>query len=547
MGRQLNRRRFLAGVGAAGAASVAGGAAIASATDRDGTPSEPNAARPNIVVIVADDLGYSDIGCFGSEIATPHLDALADRGQRFTQMYNNARCCPSRASLLTGLYPTQAGLGWMTDQTVDVPGYRGFLRDSSVTFAEALGLADYQSSISGKWHVAHWLEAHKPSWAHNRGFDRSWVPVGADYWNPRRYRDGVDIGRPNDDLFYTTDGVTRHAVDSIRDFAADGDPFVSYVSYTAPHYPLAAWPEDIERYRGRYSEGWEALRAQRFERQRQLGVVDPNGELPDWDPAAQRWAAAQCKDWQDARMAIYAAQITAMDRGIGQIMATLEERGIAENTLVLFLGDNGGTAEFARDNEMPDNGCPDVPSRENPLLMSYGQGWATASDTPFRKWKRWMHEGGIATPCIASWPGTLPAGGIDHRTLHVMDLMPTFLELADADYPTEYNGNRITPLEGVSFAPLLTGEAPDWTRGKEICWEHTGNVAIRDGDWKLVAEHEPGQEPGWQLYDMANDRAEVQNLAPDKPGVVDDLSRRWAGWKQRVGVLDWDGDQKTYV
>ena len=548
---EITRRRLLQGSGAVLAGLALAGCqadpthpaeAIHDIPTGGGTP--PVGSRPNILVFLADDLGFSDVGCFGSEIATPNLDRLARTGRRFSNMHNNPRCCPSRATLLTGLYPTQAGVGDMTGNQ-GTPAYQGYLNHSCVTIAEALGEVGYRSAISGKWHVA--PRSRLNDWPAERGFERSYCQMGGgDYYRPTLYRDGSIIGTPTDPDFYLTTAITSNAIDSIRTFARGADPFFMYVGYKNPHFPLQAPEPAIEPYRGKYAMGWDELRVQRWERTKATGVVNPIWELSKPAQGTVRWDTVADKEWQAARMEVYAAQVTLMDEGIGQILDTLEQLGLRENTLVLFLSDNGACAEVVKPrkhgNVPTANGLP-MQSGNIPGLFpgpsntyqSYGIDWANASNSPFRKYKRWTEEGGISTPLIASWPGTVSAGGLDDRFIHIIDLMPTFLSLAGAPYPTTYAGDAITPLEGHSFVAALA-DVPGWSRPGACFWEHMGHRAARHGRWKVVSDQPTGP---FELFDMTEDRTEVHNVASQHRDITRQLGAEWESWKVRTGVRTW--------
>jgi len=484
---------------------------------------DPAPSRPNIVILLADDMGYSDIGCYGSEIATPNLDRLAAGGLRFTQFYNTARCCPTRAALLTGLYSHQAGVGHMVENK-GAPGYQGFLNDRCVTFAEALRPAGYFTTMAGKWHVGD----KRPHWPVDRGFDRYYglIGGGSNYFkidSPNGLAlDAERIPTTGDD-FYMTDAFTDHAVQFLGEAKEKKKPFLLYTAFTSPHWPLHARPEDIAKYRGKYVEGWDALRAKRHRRMIELGIVDAKWPITPRDRTAPSWEEAKDKDDLDLRMAVYAAQIDRMDQNIGRILAKLREIGAEENTLVLFLSDNGGCAEEIH------RGKPGAVVGTKESYESYGLPWANASNTPFRLFKHWVHEGGISTPLIASWPGVIQKGGITHEPGHLIDMMATCVDLAKADYPKDK-----TPLEGLSLAPLLrTGK---WPGHDAIFWEHEGNRAIRQGKWKLVARHK-GE---WELYDLEADRTEMKNLADANPERVKELAAKHDAWSAKVGVVPWD-------
>jgi len=557
----ITRRRVLQGSGAVAATLALGsctstaeqaGEAPASRTPRTGPSTlAPNAKRPNIVVILADDMGYADLGCWGSEISTPNIDKLAQNGWRFTQMHNNPRCTVTRAALLTGLYPTQAGLGFNTSN-YGTPAYQGYLNDSCLTMGEALGSAGYRTAIAGKWNVAPWGRV-TPSLPHDRGFERSLCVVGESltYFDTVRYLNGDIIGRSKDPNYYFTRSVTGYAVGSIKEFHASGDPFFVYASYTAPHYPLQAPEADVSPYRGAYAAGWDAIREQRHQAGQAAGVIDPAWSVPRPGPGTTPYSKARDPNWEQRRMEVYAAQISVMDEGVGMIVDTLEQLGITEETLIVFLSDNGACSELVRignkhaqpvtrnGKPMVAGNIPGVMPGPSNTFQSYGVDWAHVSNTPFRMYKRWTEEGGISTPMVASWPGTLPAGGLDHRLFHVMDLMPTFLELAGANYPTTYAGRPITPTEGQSFAAVLAGAdgQADWARSGMLFWEHMGHRAARRGDWKLVSDVPEG---GWELFNMATDRTETVDLSSQFPSIVSVLSSAYDGWKARAGVRTWN-------
>jgi len=480
-------------------------------------------SRPNIVVIMADDMGFSDLGCYGSEIETPHLDRLAAGGLRFTQFYNTARCCPTRASLLTGLYPHQAGVGHMVNDR-GRPGYRGFLNDRCVTIAEALRPAGYRTLMSGKWHVGE----KRPHWPRDRGFDRYFglISGGSNFFR-------LDPGRQMalDDEpwtppalgFYMTDAFTDRALEFVDEAAKLGTPWFLYLAYTAPHWPLHAPPEDIAKYRGKYRDGWDALRERRHRKMVEMGIVDAKWRLTPRDPKAPAWDSVQDKDERDLRMAVYAAQIDRMDRNIGRLLSRLKETGAEENTLVLFLADNGGCAEeIHRGKKGAEIGTADS-------FESYGLPWANASNTPFRLYKHWVHEGGIATPLIARWPAAIKAAGtITHEPGHLIDLMATCLEVSGASYPKDK-----IPVEGKSLVPVFrTGKR----EGHEaLFWEHEGNRAVRVGKWKLVSRH----KGPWELFDLEADRTESEDLAAKEPARVKELAARYDAWAARCTVDPW--------
>jgi arylsulfatase len=505
---------------------VSAGAVVAAAPRALAAAVESN--RPNIVVILADDMGFSDIGCYGSEIATPNLDSLAANGLRFTQFYNSARCCPTRAALLTGLYPHQAGVGHMVED-LGQPGYRGFLNDSCVTIAEVLKPAGYHPLMVGKWHVGE----QRPHWPTDRGFEHYYglVNGGSNYFKIDANRTFAQDTRPIDpataDGFYLTDAFSDGAVRYIDEYARKPEPFFLYLAYTAPHWPLHARPDDIARYKGKYLIGWDKLREQRRRKLVELGLIDGSLPLTPRDPRARDWSALSDaeKEERDLRMAAYAAQIDRMDAGIGRVIAKLKETGAFQNTLILFLSDNGGCAEAIN------RGTAGVPPGGKESFMSYGLAWANASNTPFRLYKHWVHEGGISSPLIAHWPGHISPGTITRQVGHVIDVMATCVELGGAGYPGTRNGQAITPLEGRSLVPIFHGK--DREANQLICWEHEGNRAVRQGDWKLV-----GKNGGpWELYDTSADRVELIDLAGKHPDKARELSDLYDAWAKRCGVV----------
>ena len=501
------------------------------------------AARPNIVVILADDMGWSDLGCYGSEIATPNLDALATGGVRFSQFYNTARCCPTRAALLTGLYPHQAGIGHMVAND-GIPSYQGYLNDRCVTLAEVLRPAGYTTLMTGKWHVG----SAPGQWPLDRGFDRFWgTPSGGGVY----FKDTLQIRAevffvegatkidPPEDM-YVTDTFTERALGYVEEAVTrTKKPFFLYLAHIAPHWPLQAKPSDIAKYAGRYDRGWDAVREKRFARQKEMGLVAHDAALSPRDPQAKAWSEMPEAARQELahRREIYAAQIDSIDQNVGRLVAKLKQLGQFENTLILFLSDNGCSAEGGPGGF--NRGQAGAPIGTGRSYASAGLEWANASDTPFRKFKIATHEGGIATPLIAHWPaGIRGRNEVRHQVGHVIDIMPTLIELAGASYPKSNNGHDLLPAEGRSLAPALTGQGGPGARS--LFWEHQGNKAVRQGDWKAVAE---GRGP-WELYDLGTDRAESRNLAEQKPDKVRELVGLWQDWAARCGVWEWDDLQK---
>ena len=491
------------------------------------------APRPNIVIIMADDMGFSDVGCYGSEIHTPNIDRLAAGGVRFTQFYNTARCCPTRASLLTGLYPHQAGIGHMVGD-YGHPGYRGFLSDRCVTIAEVLREAGYTTLMSGKWHVGE----KRPHWPCDRGFERYFglISGGSNYWRLDKGRQMAVDNTPYTppETFYMTDAFADHAVQFIDAHGRGEKPFFLYLPFTSPHWPLHAHPQDIAKYTSKYMIGWDELRRRRHKRMIELGLVDARWRITPRDTQAKAWEDVENKaDW-DLKMAVYAAQIDRMDQGIGRIIAKLRELKIERNTLVLFLADNGGCAERI------DRGKKGVPPGPADSFLSYGLPWANASNTPFRRYKHWVHEGGISTPLIAHWPDVIKPDQMTPQPGHLIDLMATCVDVAGATYPKARNGKPITPLEGKSLMPIFQGKT---RKGHDaIYWEHEGNRAVRQGKWKLVSRH-PGRHarrPGpWELYDLEADRTELNNLAETHPEKVRQLAALYTAYAERAAVRPW--------
>ena len=531
------------------------GVVLILATTSTRAPAAAAAQRPNIVLILADDMGYSDVGCFGGEIATLNIDRIAAQGVRMTQFYNNARCCPTRAALLTGLYPHQAGVGHMMGNR-GLPGYEGQLNDQCVTLAEVLSAAGYRTAMAGKWHVCRatvrkpmvnhastqpfWVD--KSAWPRQRGFQSYYgTIIGVnDFYDPfSLVRDNEPIYDPPPSDFYYTDAITDEAVKQIRAGEKDDKPFFLYVAHTAPHWPLHALEADLRKYQDAYKDGWERLRETRLKRMIETGIVPPDTTLPTREPESEAWVDAPNKAWEARRMAVYAAQIDRMDQGIGKILAALDETKQADNTLLIFLSDNGGCAENVQRDwfDIPTktrdgraisvgNDDPNVEAGPQESFLSYGPSWAMASNTPFRRYKHYVHEGGISTPFAMRWPGKIDPGTIDRTPRHVIDFMPTFLEAAGATYPAGKQKPR-----GVS---LLAN--PDRTLG----WEHEGNRAFRRGDMKIVAEH---GKP-WELYDLSTDRTESKDLAAERPELVRELSAAYDEWAKRTNVLPWDEVQK---
>ena len=499
-------------------------------------------AQPNIVVILVDDMGWSDLGCYGGEIPTPHLDALAKNGVRFTQFYNTGRCCPTRASLLTGLYPHQAGMGHMTAPRRDaagavLPGYTGQLNDRSVTIPEVLRTAGYFTAMTGKWHVGQALGT--TPWG--RGFDRSLNAAAGGFYFPggdkaKLFLNGTDVGSggqggvPKE--WYSTDLWTDYGLRFIDEARAEKKPFFLYLAHNAPHFPLQAPADEIARFRGKFKDGWDKLREARYARQIAAGLIDKSWPLtprPEGIPAWSSLSATE-QDRYDHMMAIFAAALAHVDTAVGRLVAGLRARGELDNTLILFLADNGGNAEA---------GIPGRFNGANPgdahSTVFVGECWAFLENTPFRRYKHYTHEGGVATPLIAHWPAAMPAarrGALETQPGHLVDLMATCVDLAGAAYPATFKNQPIQPMEGVSLRPAFAGSP--LARTAPIFFEHEGNAALRRGDDKLVRL---GGQGAWELYNLKADRTEQHNLAATQPALVTELATLWETWARRANVL----------
>ncbi|TCC32139.1 arylsulfatase [Kribbella sindirgiensis] len=511
--------------------------------------------RPNVLIILVDDMGYSDIGCFGGEIGTPNIDGLAGNGVRLTNFYNTARCSPSRASLLTGLHPHQTGVAELVNN--DGPGgYPGSLTEHCTTLSETFRAAGYHTHMTGKWHLSNERERPDRSWPTRRGFERFWGTISGagSYFQTTTLHDG-ETPVPVDDLgpdFYYTDEIGTHAASAIRDAADDERPFFGYVAFTAPHWPLHAKDSDLAETRGLFDEGWDVLRTRRRQRQLDAGICAADATLDRRDPDVPAWDDEPEQKWQLERMEAYAAQVRAMDRAVGTILTALDDTAQRENTIVLFLSDNGGCAEELRSDpegadrfrrhhliippSAPDGtpmrvgNSPEIRPGTADTYTSYGQAWANLSNTPFRLYKRWVHEGGIATPLIVSWPAGDLTGGVIDAPHQLTDIAPTLLEATGVPAPTERSGRRVPALPGVSMLELLHGGS---AVEHDLFWEHIGNAAIRSGRWKLVREF----GGPWELYDLAVDRSESNDQAADHPERVADLAARWQSWADEVGVI----------
>ena len=568
--QKYSRRNFLTMLGVG-----AGAFYVTSATGmRYAAGAEPSEKRPNIIVILADDMGFSDLGCYGGEMETPNLNRLAAKGLRFTEFHNTARCCPSRASLLTGLYPHQAAIGHMTDDK-QLDGYQGDLSRQAVTLAEVMRAAGYGTYMAGKWHVTKHCtpQGPKENWPLQRGFNRFYGTIAGagSFFDPGTLtRDNTMISPFADpqykpETFYYTNAITHHAVQFIDDHCnkISNQPFFMYVAYTAAHWPMHALEEDITRFKGKYDGGYEPIRKRRYERLKEMGLIHK-----DWDLSNQEgdWNQVADKKWEARCMEVYAAMIYRMDQGIGQIVEELEKQKQLDNTLIFFLQDNGACQEsigrhgkairpakptlspippdVIRLDVIPKQNRQGIATLQGPGIMpgpedtfiSYGINWANVSNTPFRYYKHFVHEGGISTPLIAHWPaGIKSKGKLDHQPGHLIDIMATCVDVGCAKYPVEFKGNTIQPMEGCSLTPAFDGKPIQRTNA--LFWEHEGNRAIRTADqWKLVAK---GPRGPWELYNMDKDRTEMHDLAEKMTDKVKEMAALWEDYAKRTHAIPW--------
>ena len=480
---------------------------------------------PNILIFMVDDMGYSDIGCYGGEIATPNIDKLAEEGVRFRNFYTDAKCGPSRSALLTGQY-------W----------HQGRLRVGA-TFAELLRPIGYRTLMTGKWHQDGLPTEH--------GFDRYYGLVDGccNFWNPglearpgegkpgRKQQMGdrarhwaienqlIKTGyTPEDKNFYTTDAFTDYAVDRLEEYKDEEKPFILYLAYTAPHYPLHAWPEDIAKYQDTYQGGWDELRETRYQRMLEMGVIDEHYKLSPRDKGVKAWSSLSKKQQKEEAyiMAVYAAMIDRVDQGIGKVIDKLKAIGEYDNTIIIFMSDNGACSE-------PPNSTPDILPGPVEGYRSVGQAWANASNTPFRLFKSSSHEGGTRVPMLVRWPGVIEPRTVTDRVAHLIDLVPTFMEITGAVYPTEIRGNKLLEPDGISLLPTFKGQTQ--VEHPYLAWEWSGAKAVRQGDWKLVSEKSKSGNPRWELYQMADDPTELNDLASQYPEKVGELAKLWKQWR----------------
>jgi arylsulfatase len=497
--------------------------------------------RPNIILIMVDDMGYSDLGCYGGEIETPNIDQLAQNGLRYKQFYNAARCCPTRASLMTGIYPHQAGMGWMAASDMGTPEYQGDLNENNVTIAELLKTANYRTYMTGKWHLTNDRKVSgrvTDNWPKQRGFDRYFgiIPGGASYFTPTLYSDNTSYEAPDD--FYLTKAISDTSAIYIKDHVLNNpnDPFFMYVAYTAPHFPLHALDREINKYKSTYNAGWDSIRQSRFERQKEMGLFSIETSLNPRDSEVPAWEQISENQKNDfiMRMAVYAAQLDIVDQGIGHIVQTLKQQDLLDNTLIFFLSDNGATAEFVS------NGKSKKVDGSDDTRESYRINWANVSSTPFKEYKHYTYEGGIATPLIIHWPESINSermGTFTEDYGHIMDIMATCVEVSGATYPKRINNREIMPLQGKSLLPVIQGETRE--RGK-IFWEHEANIAMREGDWKMVAKTEPEDQfsmSSLQLYNLESDPTETKDLSVLYPEQLDNMYQQWLEWGKHVNVF----------
>lgn len=511
-------------------------------------------SRPNIILILADDMGYSDLGSYGSEIRTPNLDRLAAEGTRFSEFYNNSISAPTRASLITGQYQHKAGVGYFANN-LGLPAYQGYINNESLTFAEVLQQGGYHTYLSGKWHVSGREGGKEVSQPWQRGFEHSYNINNGSYFDQGDYipanasaeqkaaaekrkrpylKDGLPVSL-DPGSYYATDLITDNAIDYIN--GQNGDkPFVLYLAYTAPHWPLHALPEDIARYKGVYDEGWDVIRQRRFEKQKQLGLIPQDAVLPDNEDNNYDWSKLSYdrrKEWVK-KMEVYAAMVDRLDQGVGKVLDALKSKGLDDNTLIIFLSDNGAPAEDMvrwHDGAQRNSGpIGTIGSSE-----SQSRNWSHLSNTPLRAYKDYVYEGGIRTPFIAWYPGKVKAGRIVRGAGHIIDLAPTFYDLAGVSYPKEYNGIKSNDLHGKSLLPVLIQGREEVERDEPLCWERAGNRAIRQGKWKLES-HWPNYT--WELFDLEADPGETRNVASRNHEVVSRLSQAYFRWAEENGVVD---------
>ena len=509
---------------------------------------QTNASKPNVILIMVDDMGYSDLGNYGSEIKTPNLDRLASEGTRLREFYNNSICAPTRASLLTGQYQHKAGVGYF-DVNLGLPAYQGYLNKESLTLGEVFRSGGYSTLLSGKWHVG---SEDKAQWPNQRGFDKFYgiLKGAANYFNT----DGLPFGKtaypvalirnneelhPKADSYYFTDEIGNNAVTFLDEQNKENKPFFLYLAFTAPHWPLQAKPVDIAKYIGKFDEGWDVLREKRIKKLKENGILLADQTIAPRDPEVPEWNKLTYdeKQFWKAKMEVYAAMVDNMDQNVGKVLEKLKALKKDKNTLIVFISDNGAQGGFNTYNPLKRG----LVKNDGPIGTSGSfdyqeQNWAYLSNTPLQDYKNNMHEGGFSSPFIAWYPSKIKAGRIDKGTGHLIDLAPTFYELAGIEYPKELNGVKSNPLPGKSLLPVLIDGASEVNRGAPIFWERAGNRAVREGKWKLVSISPSYQ---WELYNLENDRGETNNLAQQNPGIVNDLSAKYFDWADKTGVVEY--------
>ncbi len=497
--------------------------------------------KPNIILVMVDDLGFSDLGAYGSEIQTPNIDKLAFEGTRFMEFYNNSICAPTRASLITGQYPHKAGVGYF-NVNLGLPAYQGWLNKESLTFAEVLKQSGYNTFATGKWHVGN----DSLYWPNQRGFDQFYGFIGgaSNYFDIAPYTEKVPPVElvENNRRFnlapgkYLTNEIASHAISYIDEQSKSNKPFFLYLAFNAPHWPLQALPEDIAKYKGKYEKGWDSLRSQRLAKQVALGIANPQQAIAARDAEVPEWESYTYDEkqlWQ-RKMEVYAAMIDRVDQNIGLLLAELKKTGQADNTLIVLISDNGAQGGFSSiGRRRPRNSGPIGTAGSYDYVE---QGWAQVSNTPFSKHKGNAHEGGISSPFIAWYPKKIKAGVITKGTAHLIDLAPTFYDVAGATYPENFNGVKTNPLAGVSLTNLLyTGT--ELNSQRPIFWERGGNRAVRKGKWKIVSTY-PAKD--WELYDIETDRGETTDLSKQNADVVQDLVADYEIWAKANGVESYD-------
>lgn len=512
------------------------------------TEAQTASSKPNVILIMVDDMGYSDLGNYGSEIKTPNLDRLAKEGTRLREFYNNSICAPTRASLLTGQYQHKAGVGYF-DVNLGLPAYQGYLNKESLTLGEVFRSGGYSTLMSGKWHVG---SEDQAQWPNQRGFDKFYgilkgaanyfdtkpLPFGKTAYPVKMIRNNEEL-HPKDDSHYFTDEIGNNAVTFLDEQNKENKPFFLYLAFTAPHWPLQAKPVDIAKYRGKFDEGWDALREKRIQKLRENGILLPNQTIAPRDPEVPEWNKLTYdeKQFWKAKMEVYAAMVDNMDQNVGKVLDKLKALKKDKNTLIIFIADNGAQGGFNTYNPLKRG----LVRNDGPIGTSGSfdyqeQNWAYLSNTPLQDYKNNMHEGGFSSPFIAWYPSKIKAGRIDKGTGHIIDLAPTFYELAGIEYPKNLNGVTSNPLPGKSLLPVLFDNASEVNRGAPLFWERAGNRAVREGKWKLVSIYPSYQ---WELYDLEADRGETTNVAAQNPGIVNDLSAKYFDWADKTGVVEY--------